>query len=225
MSSLLLPTQSSQGTIHFSVYCPSTGELTHIQEVVSDIAYQNIPLNQLEIVLKKLTHRLVHLKDGTNKLYLQLGLQGGMMQEDELKLVEQLSISDPAVSNEVVADKILAAIPKDTYSSVRVYQVQYQFLGENQPKLARKIIITPSNWDWFVNVIKVIFSSSENINHNRAVKAILGSNNNPDKQQLVKAVKENFSFEILVSFDQTHFYFEPIRDWSTSKVINTCPIL
>lgn len=196
-----------------------------VDEVVSDIALSNLSPSQMKEVLRHLSPRLVKLSDGTNKLYLRMGLPGGMMEANQLDLVRALCITDEKVADEVVADSIIKAVPDGSYSSISVRRMNYHFPGEDAAKPSRKITVNPTNWQWFVNVIKVIFAKHSSVNENRAVKAILGSKNDDDAKQLIAAFKKNYSFEIMVSLDGLNFYFEPFRDWTTPRVENACIIL
>jgi len=107
---------------------------------------------------------------------------------------------------------------------VTVQRLRYQFPGENESKPSREIILTPTNWQWVIHLVRAIVVENKTINSNRAVKAILGSDDGEDSKQLVQAYRKNFSFKIIVSLDGLNFYFEPIRDWTTSKVEGIIPV-
>lgn len=214
----------SENQTFFSIYDRSTQKWIEVKEIVSDIAYRNIPLAKLQQGLKAVVPHLVQLSDGTHKLYLRLGLQGGMMDEQTYDLAENLSLMDPSVPDKIVADKILKVVPCNSYSRVSVRRVNHRFSGEDHQKASRLIRVTPSNWKWFVNLIRVLSKEQKNMNEDRVVQAILGSGDEDDVKQLIIAFERNYCFEIMISFDGLNFEFETKESSLTLSAQNRCVI-
>ncbi len=206
---------------HHYFYFTQGEERRKIEQIISDFNIHSIPTSQLLKCIPLTYSQLVELNDGSYKLYFRTrGLLGGMMSEKNLKLCKGLRIGDDTIDDVTVAENILKVAPINSqFSSIAVQTIDgFKFPSAEIPlKKVRQIIIQVGNWDWFVNVLRALVSEPiHGLNTNRAVAAIIGSKEDADLKEMVKAYKKNYKFEIHVSYDFEYFYFNPIADNTTS---------
>lgn len=139
----------------------------------------------------------------------------------EIKQIEYsraLGIGNDQISDAQVAENILHKLPKGTYSFIAVQTIQYKFFSMEKAIATRQIALQPKNWEFLVNVIRVLGSEIPTINTNRSVRAILGSEEDQDIKHLKTSFRANYTFFIYISKDLTNFYFVPtpsiITDWA-----------
>lgn len=219
-----------EGQFEFFVSKPGDELLSKISEIACDAPYQTLSVDALISYLSQSHLKLVELSDKTFKLYIHPSLPGGMQAEPEkteVELCTDLGIQDNNVSDAAISDKILAAVrDTDTYSSVSVQTMQYQFPGTQISVRTRVIDATVGKWDGLMNVLRVLVCKRiSGINTNRAVRAILGSGNQTDIEHLQKTFKGNYRFRIYISYDDVqNLYFEHTPSAITAAA-DSCVIL
>lgn len=209
----------NQGETH-KFYLKKSEKFELIQQVIAPFSLENPTLKLLHCI-KMTFAQLVQINDGSFKLYFRpRGLLGGMMPSKNILLCEDLGINDAEVEDYEIADKLLDLAPiNNRFSCISVQTIDHPFPGSSEgKKRTRQIIVQVGDWDWFVNVIKALRSQPiHGMNSNRAVAAILGSEDGIDSTNLVKAFRKNYKFQIYVSYDLKNFYFEPIQSNVTAR--------
>jgi len=207
----------------FFTYNSKTGNSNKISNIIVDFPYKELSDSKLIECLKTCSFQLVDLSDGSQKLYIRPRLLGGMVSDEALS--RNLGIDNERISDQAIAQRMIRALPEDTYSYLSVQTTNYCFPGTTVEKRIRQIDVTVGNWSWFVNLLKAVAAQPIHmIQENQALSAILGSQDNEERQALVKLYKKNYQFRLYISYDLQNFYFDPQECVYTKKVSEWCVI-
>lgn len=111
-----------------------------IREVIS-----SVPLEKINSVQREYFHcvspRLVQLSDGSYKLYLNLGLLGGMLSLTQKAKSRALGINDLNRSNSEIESAIISNLPDSTYDCVTVSTVYNHKFASDPDEKAKTVRI------------------------------------------------------------------------------------
>ncbi|MBP7075167.1 MAG: hypothetical protein KBA81_07280 [Rhabdochlamydiaceae bacterium] len=190
-----------------------------IHDVIMPDGLKELLSNSNNPLFSCLYPRVVGLRDGTLKLYLNFRILGGMVNdEDERRSINIIDILEktPNVKNTTIADIIIFNLPADTYSVVNVSSIKYSFAGMASVN-TRCIELVPavSNIRAFLQNLRRFFAGYQyanrmTINGTALSEYILGLDNSPEtiekaEEQIIAAWSDKRRIRIYVSQDGTSF--------------------
>jgi hypothetical protein len=210
-----------QGQYYFLRTVPNSNETQIIEWIDAEgIPYQGKTPEQLQQCFSQAIFSLKPLDDGAHKLYIQLTLPAGMMENDVKALVvENLGLGNPLIPTATIADHLLRSVPPNSYSSVLVERIYYRFPAMLNEKSTICITLKVESWDWCINILKTLSRQPiRGINHNRVIRGLLGSRDPIDQEEARKVYKTCYTFVMYVSDDLENFHPDPKADRIISSI-------
>jgi len=168
--------------------------------------------------------------DGKDKLHYCIPLapkgetfRGNVKPSEEIvALATACQLFDQRITDAQLTSSLSQNIP--FYAKVEVVSAMYRFPGRNAIKAAKIITIKPTRVEFLRNIRDALKDSVVSgeclpvVDSGKAIRAILDSVDLEDIANLYAAFTANTAFEIAISMDKEHFYFQAHKNHNTYKV-------